>query len=81
MGNKLYEESSVQAIATAIRAKNGSTNKYKIAEMAGAIDSIQAGGNIDHADIPDYVKAEALEVAKKLLTIKLPERQMIRRLL
>lgn len=35
MANKLYEESSVQAIANAIRAKNGTTTKYKIGEMGG----------------------------------------------
>lgn len=37
MANKLYEEASVQAIANAIRAKNGATTKYKIGEMAAAI--------------------------------------------
>lgn len=40
MPNKLYEESSVQAIADAIRAKNGTTTTYKIAEMAAAIDGL-----------------------------------------
>lgn len=37
MAKKLYEEASVQAIADAIRAKNGTTTKYKIGEMANAI--------------------------------------------
>lgn len=40
MGNKLYEESSVQGIANAIRAKNGETTLYKISEMAAAIEAI-----------------------------------------
>ena len=40
MANKLYEESSVQAIANAIRAKNGTTTKYKIGEMGAAVQSI-----------------------------------------
>lgn len=40
MAKKLYEEASVQAIANAIRAKNGSTATYKIAEMAGAVMAI-----------------------------------------
>lgn len=40
MPNKLYEESSVQSIADAIRAKNGTTTKYKIGEMAVAVQSI-----------------------------------------
>lgn len=41
MGKKLYEEASVQAIAEAIRAKNGSTATYKIAEMAQAVRGIE----------------------------------------
>lgn len=40
MANKLYEETDVQAIATAIRNKNGETTTYKISEMAGAINSL-----------------------------------------
>lgn len=47
MPNKLYEEASVQAIADAIRAKNGSTAKYKIGEMAGAIGSISSSPIVD----------------------------------
>ena len=37
MSKKLYDEASVQAIANAIRAKNGETATYKIGEMAAAI--------------------------------------------
>lgn len=44
MPNKLYEESSVQAIADAIRGKNGTTTTYKIGEMAAAIQALQTGG-------------------------------------
>lgn len=40
MAKKLYEESSVQAIADAIRVKNGGTEKYKIAEMGAAIKAL-----------------------------------------
>jgi len=40
MGNKLYEENSVQAIANAIRSKLGVETTYKINEMAGAINNI-----------------------------------------
>lgn len=43
MAKKLYEESSVQAIADAIRAKNGSSTTYKIAEMSTAINEIKTG--------------------------------------
>lgn len=44
MAKKLYEEASVLAIANAIRAKNGSTATYKIAEMAGAVQALTGGG-------------------------------------
>ena len=43
MGNKLYEESHIQAIANAIRIKNGLDNTYKVSEMASAIEKIQTG--------------------------------------
>lgn len=70
MPNKLYEESSVQAIANAIRAKNGTTAKYKIGEMGAAVSALPSKDNITHAEIPDYVKAEALEVAKKVEAVR-----------
>lgn len=53
MAKKLYEEASVQAIANAIRAKNGTTTKYKIAEMAGAI--LELTSVIKFDDRNDYV--------------------------
>lgn len=40
MAKKLYEESSVQAIADAIRAKNGEVTTYKIGEMGAAITAL-----------------------------------------
>lgn len=43
MAQKLYEETNIQAIANAIRAKNGLTTTYKTSEMAGAIEAIQTG--------------------------------------
>lgn len=43
MSKKLYEESNIQAIATSIRGKNGSTTTYKVSEMADAIDNIPTG--------------------------------------
>ena len=56
---KLYEESSVQDIAAAIREKNGGTEKYKVAQMAAAVRDIPSGGAevfyIDLAgDYPNY---------------------------
>ncbi len=44
MGLKLYDETSVQAIADAIRSKNGSSDTYTISEMSTAIENIPSGG-------------------------------------
>ena len=73
MAKKLYEESSVQAIAAAIRAKNGGSTTYKIGEMAAAIQALQGADSIQHADIPDYVKAAALAVASKVRAVQTSE--------
>lgn len=43
MSKKLYEESSIQDIANAIRNKNGLSDAYKVSEMAAAINGIPAG--------------------------------------
>lgn len=45
MANVLVQESSLQDIADAIRAKNGSQNTYTPAQMAAAILAISGGGN------------------------------------
>lgn len=45
MAKKLYEESNIQAIADAIRTKNGTTNTYTTAEMAAAITAIESGSS------------------------------------
>ena len=47
MAKKLYEESSVQSIANAIRAKNGEKTTYKIGEMAAAIAAISGSPIVD----------------------------------
>lgn len=73
MAKKLYEEASVQDIAAAIREKTGGTETYKIAQMGDAVRSIPSKDNIIHADIPDYVKMEALEVAKKVQAVRTSE--------
>lgn len=73
MSKKLYEESSVQDIAAAIREKNGGTAAYKIGEMAAAVSAIPSKDNIVHADIPDYIKTAALEVAKKVQAVRTSE--------
>lgn len=43
MANKLYNETSVQAIADAIRSVNGSSDTYKIGDMAAAVAGISTG--------------------------------------
>lgn len=48
MAKKLYEEASVQAIANAIRAKNGEATTYKIGEMAAAIAAIPGSPIVDN---------------------------------
>lgn len=47
---KLYEEESIQAIANAIRLKNGTTETYKPSEMAGAISAL-GGDNTSFKDL------------------------------
>ena len=69
MAKKLYEESSIRDIANAIREKNGTTTKYKVAEMGAAVTALPNEDNITQSDIPSYVKAEALAVAEKVKAV------------
>ena len=55
MANKLYEESSVSAIADAIRRKNGQATTYTVAEMAPAIDAISTGYTITNGVKQQYM--------------------------
>ena len=41
--NKLYEETDIQNIANAIREKAGTTDTFKVSEMADAVANIQTG--------------------------------------
>ena len=61
------------AIANAIRAKDGSTATMTLAQMPEKIAAITTADNIVHADIPDYIKAAALEVAKKVRAVQTDE--------
>ncbi len=70
MAKKLYEESSIQAIADAIRAKNGTDATYKPGEMAAAIESIASADSVSQSDFPAYVKNASLEVAKKAAAVR-----------
>ena len=46
MAMKLYNDTDIQDIADAIRAKNGLSATYKVSEMAAAISAIPTGGSI-----------------------------------
>lgn len=56
MSKKLYEETSVQAIAAAIREKNRSTTKYKVAEMADAVRALSGSEAIEWHQCPEEVR-------------------------
>ena len=56
MAKKLYEESSVQDIAAAIREKNGAPTKYKIAEMGAAVRAISGINAIAWHQCPEAVR-------------------------
>lgn len=66
MAKKFYEEGSVQAIADAIRAKNGSSDKYTIAQMSAAISELSGG----YGSIPMYHYAEAGRLISNIRTFK-----------
>lgn len=56
MAKKLYEESSVQDIAAAIREKNGTATKYKIAEMGAAVRALSGSEAIEWHQCPEAVR-------------------------
>lgn len=53
---KLYEEASVQAIADAIRAKNGSGATYRIGDMAAAVQAITGTKTVAWHQCPEAVR-------------------------
>ena len=66
---KLYREEDVRDIADSIRAKLGVSDTYTPAQMAGAIEGI-SGEVVLQADMPDYVKLAALDVARKVAAVQ-----------
>ena len=58
------------AIANAIRAKDGSTATMTLDQMPGKITAITTADIISQADIPAYVKDEALSVATKVKNVQ-----------
>lgn len=63
MAKKLYEESSVQDIAAAIRARTGSTETYKIGEMAAAVQAISGSETVEWHQCPEAVRNYLANVA------------------
>lgn len=62
------------AIKAAIKAKGVDVPDATLLDgMADAIKSIPSRDNIVHADIPDYIKTAALEVAKKVQAVRTSE--------
>lgn len=65
MANKLYEETSVQAIADALRLKrDGSTDTYIIGAMDDGVLSLPM------SNLPSYHREEAARVVKRLFELK-----------
>ena len=58
------------AIANAIRAKDGSTATMTLDQMPEKITAITTADIISQADIPAYVKDEALSVAEKVKNVQ-----------
>ena len=58
------------AIANAIRAKDGSTASMTLDQMPEKITAITTADIISQADIPTYVKDEALSVATKVKNVQ-----------
>lgn len=62
--------SKMTAIADAIRAKSGKTGTLTLDQMAAEIGALSAEEIINHADIPGYVKTEALRVANLVASVR-----------
>lgn len=56
MAKKLYEEASVQDIAAAIREKNGTATKYKVAEMGAAVRALSGSEAVEWHQCPEAVR-------------------------
>lgn len=72
MSEYLTNGAALTHTADRIRAKTGETAKIVWDAEKGfgnAVDAISGSEKIQHADIPDYVKAEALAVAEKVKAV------------
>ena len=77
MSKVLVNEASLSAIGDAIRAKNGTKNKYKPGEMATAIRAISAGsGGGDGLEVTyavTAIEASAFEGNADITSVSIPE--------
>lgn len=76
MSEYLTNSAALTHTADRIRAKTGATAQIVWDAEKGfgnAVDAISGSEKIQHADIPDYVKAEALTVAEKVKAVLKPD--------
>ena len=76
MSEYLTNGAALTHTADRIRAKTGETAQIVWDAEKGfgnAVDTISGSEKIQHADIPDYVKDEALAVAEKVKTVLKPD--------
>ena len=67
MANYKVSDTDLTSVANAIRQKGGTESSLVFpAGFVSAVGAITTGDAIDHEDLPAYVKAEALEVAKRV---------------
>ena len=67
MAQVLITKSYLDDISDAIMEQKNTSSGYKVSQMAAEIRSI-TNDLFPHAEIPDYVKSEALSVAQKVVT-------------
>lgn len=56
MGQKFYNEADVQAIAAAIRGKNGTQNTYTVSQMAAEISNLNTAQHLTFHQCPEPVR-------------------------
>lgn len=67
----IAEKEQITNIANKIREKEGNNNKMNLNDMANKITNLSGiEEKIAHANIPDYVKEEALNVAKRVQSVR-----------
>lgn len=70
MANYIIQDSTLNAIGDAIRSKTGKSDSLSPAQMVDEINNLSAEEIIRSADIPEYVKKEALRVANKVESVR-----------